>query len=175
MDNDQPKTAKKLEKTIPEEVSDAGCSSIDQKVCGACGAIARRRTAKFCLVCGKSLTEDYQPLDALRASYKMQGQAFLIENAPRKPVSNLFEKKENTYSQMAWACFVYSLVPYLGILFVPLTIITGIFGYYTYRNRPNLGGRKFSLISLSLSFIVLGAQIILWWLLYIIPELGKRF
>jgi len=143
--------------------------------CSACGAEARRETANFCLVCGKLLTEDYQPLDTLRASYRLQGQSFLIENAPQKEITNLFERNENTISQTAWACFVYSLVPYIGILFIPFTILVGGFGYYIYLRRPHLGGRKLALVSVALSFIVLFVQILLWWLLYIIPELGRQY
>ncbi len=142
--------------------------------CPACGAEARRGDAQFCLVCGKLLREEYQPLDSLRASYRLQGQSFLIENAERKEIVNLFERNENTVSQMAWACFVYSLVPYIGILFVPFTFIVSSFGYFTYLRHPQLGGRKFALVSFCLSFIVLAIQILLWWLLYIVPELGRQ-
>ncbi len=145
-----------------------------KKNCSACGAEARRETAKFCLDCGKLLREDYQPLDALRASYRLQGQSFLIENTRREEITNLFEQNGNSISQMAWACFVYSLVPYLGILFVPLTFFIGGFGYFAYLRRPHLGGRKLTLISFGLSFVVLAIQVFLWWLLYIIPELGKQ-
>jgi hypothetical protein len=40
--------------------------------------------------------------------------------------------------------------------------------------EPQLGGRRLALISIGVSFIVLAMQIFLWWLLYIIPELGKQ-
>ncbi len=143
-------------------------------VCVACGTEARRETAQFCLVCGKLLREDYEPLDALRSSYRLQGQSFLVENARREEVVDLFEQNTNTISQMAWACFVYSLVPYLGVLFVPLTFFVGGFGYFVSLRQPHLGGRKLALISFGLSFVVLAIQIFLWWLLYIIPELGKQ-
>ena len=145
-----------------------------QKICSACGAEARRGNAKFCLVCGKLLREDYQPLDTLRASYRLQGKSFLVENAPREEVNDLFEINKNSISETAWACFVYSLVPYLGILFVPLTFIVGGLGYAVSFRQPNLGGRKMSLASIVLSFVVLAVQIFLWWLLYIIPELGRQ-
>ncbi len=145
-----------------------------EKNCSACGAEKRRGNAKFCLICGKLLKEDYQPLDSLRASYRLQGQSFLIENSKSEEVKNLFERNENTFSQMAWACFVYSLVPYLGILFVPFTFIVSSFGYLNYLRNPRLGGRKFALVSFFLSFIVLAIQILLWWLLYIVPELGRQ-
>ena len=145
-----------------------------KEVCSACGAETRRGDARFCLICGKLLAEDYQPLDNLRASYRLQGQSFLIENARREEIKNLFERNENTVSQMAWACFVYSFVPYIGILFVPFTFIISSFGYLSYLQNPQIGGRKFALVSFFLSFIVLAVQILLWWLLYIVPELGRQ-
>ncbi len=141
--------------------------------CVACGSEARRENARFCLVCGKFLREEYEPLDALRASYGLQGQSFLIENAGREEVTDLFKQNENAVSQMAWACFVYSMVPYLGILFIPFTFLVGGFGYFVSVRQPHLGGRKLALISVGLSFAVLAIQLFLWWLLYIIPELGK--
>lgn len=142
-------------------------------VCSACGAEARRGNAKFCLTCGKLLGEDYQPLDTLRASYRMQGKSFLMENAKREEVVNLFERNDNTISQTAWACVVYSFVPYLGILFVPLALIVGGFGYFASYRRPGLGGRRLALICVALSVVVLFVQIFLWWLLYIVPELVR--
>ncbi len=143
-------------------------------VCVACGTETRRGNANFCLVCGKLLYEDYQPLDSLRASYRLQGQSFLIENARREEVTDLFKQNDNAVSQMAWACFVYSLVPYLGILFIPFTFLVGGFGYVVSLRQPHLGGRKLALISFGLSFVVLVVQVFLWWLLYIIPELAKQ-
>ena len=87
--------------------------------------------------------------------------------------TNLFEKNENQASQTAWACLVYSFVPYLGILFVPFAFFAGGFGYFVSYRNPNLGGRKLGIVCVALSFVVLAIQILLWRLLYIIPELGK--
>ena len=143
-------------------------------VCSACGSEARRRNAKFCLTCGKFLPEGYQPLDSLRASYRMQGKGFALDRRQREEIINLFEKTENTVSETAWACVVYSFVPYLGILFVPLAFLVGSFGVLVSYRKPYVGGRKLSLVSVGLSFVVLVLQIFLWWLLYIIPEIGKQ-
>ena len=142
--------------------------------CTACGAEARRGNAKFCLVCGKLLREDYQPLDRLRASYRLQGKAIEFQTAEIEDIKDLFEQNKNTISQTAWACLVYSFVPYLGILFIPFTFFIGGFGYLTALRQPQLGGRRLALISISISFFVLALQIFLWWLLYIIPEIGKQ-
>ena len=105
----------------------------------------------------------------------MQGRAFVFERSEIEKsgeMTDLFEQNKNTVSQTAWACLVYSLVPYLGILFIPFTFFIGGFGYFTALRRPHLGGRRLALISIGISFVVLGVQIFLWWLLYIIPEIG---
>ena len=148
-------------------------SAIRNRACSACGAEARRGNAKFCPVCGKLLREDYQPLDTLRASYRLQGKSFEFKRAEIEEVKDLFEQNKNLVSQSAWACLVYSMVPYLGILFIPFTFCIGGFGYISALRQPQIGGRKLALISITLSFVVLAVQIFLWWLLYIIPELGK--
>jgi hypothetical protein len=148
--------------------------TIEVLICSACGSEARRGNAKFCLTCGKLLREDYQPLDALRASYRMQGKSFSLDQPKTQEVENLFERNENSVSETAWACVVYSFVPYLGILFVPLALLVGGFGVFVSYRKPYVGGRKLSLVSVGLSFVVLVVQIFLWWLLYIIPEIGKQ-
>ena len=149
-------------------------SAIRKRPCTACGAEARRGNAKFCLVCGKLLREDYQPLDTLRASYRMQGKSFEFQTGELEDLKDLFEQNKNTVSQTAWACLVYSFVPYLGILFIPFTFVIGGFGYFTALREPQLGGRRLALISIGISFVVLAVQLFLWWLLYIIPELEKQ-
>lgn len=152
----------------------SGRKTIEVLICSACGSEARRRSARFCLVCGKFLREGYQPLDTLRASYRMQGKNVSLDVPKREKTPNLFETNENSVSETAWACVVYSFVPYLGILFVPLAVALGGFGVFVSYRKPYLGGRKLSLVSLGLSFVVFVVQIFLWWLLYIIPELGKQ-
>ena len=86
----------------------------------------------------------------------------------------MFEINKNPASETAWACFVYSLVPYLGILFIPLTIAISTFGILVSLRHPASGGKKLSLASFGLSFPVLVMQIFFWWLLYIIPEIGRQ-
>lgn len=142
--------------------------------CPACGAAAQRRSARFCLICGKLLREDYQPLDRLRSSYRLQGRNFDFPQPAPEEVKSLFARNKNPVSETAWACFVYSMVPYLGILFIPLTIVFGGFGAAISFRQPQLGGRNLSLASVGLSFVVLAIQLFLWWLLYVIPEIGKQ-
>jgi len=173
-ENKEPET-KNEERFIDRQIFSAFYSPASvNSVCSACGAQSQRETAQFCLICGKLLREDYQPLDRLRASYNLQGKSFDFQAVKTGETPNLFEENKNTASETAWACFVYSMVPYLGILFVPLTFLIGGFGFLISYRQPHLGGRKLSLVSFTLSFIVLAVQIFLWWLLYIIPELGKQ-
>jgi hypothetical protein len=141
-------------------------------ICPACGAEAKRPDARFCLVCAKLLREDYEPLDALRASYRMQGKS--LEMADAAQTVDLFERPRNKQSETARAFLVYSLVPYLGILFFPGAIIMGGAGLIVSYGSARLGGRGESLQSIILSLIVFAFQIFLWLLLYIVPELGKR-
>lgn len=141
-------------------------------ICVACGAQANRDTAKFCLICGKLLREDYEPLDRIRSSYRLQGRNFGFLSSKSEHRDDLFEINRNPVSETAWASCVYSFVPYLGILFVPFTLIIGSLGFAVSITHPEMGGRKMSLTSVGLSFIVLAVQIFLWWLLYIIPEIG---
>lgn len=159
----------------PESIQNSQ-SAVSNEICSACGTKIERRFAKYCRVCGKFLFEEYQPLDYLRSSYRMQGKAIAFEdNFEREEVVNLFEINENGASQTTWACFVYSLVPYIGIIFVPLTLVFGGFSLFVAARNPLLGGRKLTLVSMSLSLVVLAVQILLWWLLYIIPTLGRQF
>ena len=151
-------------------------------ICTACGSEAGRRFARFCRVCGKLLREDYEPLDTLRASYRMQGKTFRFEaKAVEKPLppaataaaANLFEENKNSASSTAWAFVVYSLVPYLGILFCPGAILLGTVGIYVSYRQPQLGGGRTSAYSIALGFVIFCIQVLLWWLLYLIPDLGR--
>ena len=142
--------------------------------CSACGAEAKRELSRFCRVCGKLLTEDYQPLDRLRASYRLQGRKFQFESDLPENEINLFEENKNSASETASAFVVYSLVPYLGILFCPGAFLMGGIGAFVSYRKPFLGGGKSSIYSIVLSVIIFAIQILLWWLLYIIPELGRN-
>ncbi len=147
-------------------------SAIRNQNCSACGATIRREFAKFCRVCGKLLLEDYEPLDTLRASYRLQGKSFQFEQ--KEKITNLFAENKNSASSTASAFVVYSLVPYLGILFCPGAFLMGGIGIFVSHRKPFLGGGRTSLYSLVLSVVIFTIQILLWWLLYIIPELGRN-
>jgi hypothetical protein len=77
----------------------------------------------------------------------------------------------NHSADTAWACTVYSLVPYLGILFVPIALTVSALGFVRTR-RELLQDRRRFLLSAASSTAILAVQIFLWWLLYLIPEIG---
>ncbi len=144
-------------------------------VCAACGASAAREMANYCLDCGKTLEEDYQPLDSLRSSYRLQGRAFLVENRKRTGPDDLFAVNRNSVSETAWASCVYSMVPYIGVVFIPFTVVAAFLGIGIAFRYRSAGGARLSAASFGLSFVILGIQVFLWWLLYIIPELGRTY
>ncbi len=140
--------------------------------CPACGTATTREFAKFCRVCGKLLREEYQPLDTFRASHRLQGKS--VRQIEEAEMSQLFAENRNSASATASAFVVYSLVPYLGILFCPGAFVMGGIGAFAAYRKPRLGGGRSSVYSVVLSAIIFAVQILLWWLLYYIPELGKR-
>lgn len=142
--------------------------------CPACGAITTREAAKFCRICGKLLKEGFQPLDNLRASYHLQGKSFPSERRQKEETMNLFETNKNAASESAKALVVYALVPYLGILFCPFALFSGGVGAYVSYCKPHLGGGRASVYSIIFAVIIFAVQIFLWWLLYIVPELGRN-
>jgi len=141
--------------------------------CSACGAPATRERANYCLVCGKTLLEDYQPLDTLRSSYRLQGRGYLLENQKREGEQDLFEVNRNPISETAWASCVYSMVPYVGVIFIPFTLVAAFLGFGVSLRYSAAGGAKLSAAAFGLSFLILAIQVFLWWLLYVIPEMGR--
>ncbi len=140
-------------------------------VCPACYSSRVDDGAKQCEVCGKLLSEGFQPLDAIRSSSGMQREKldFLAE---RQNPESLFGDTRPLVSNAAWACTVYSMVPYLGLLFVPLAIAFGWLGYLKDRRLRGSDEARATLVPLALSLILLSVQIVLWWLLYLIPKIG---
>lgn len=139
-------------------------------ICPACYSSRVEAYAKQCEVCGKLLSEGFQPLDAIRSSYGMQRKKLDFEQA--STTESLFEDRRPLASNAAWACTVYSMVPYLGVLFVPFAIALGGLGYLKDRRCPGSSATPATLAPVALSMVLLAIQVLLWWLLYLIPEIG---
>lgn len=167
------------------------------RACPACGAAARRAGASFCATCGRGLNEDegYLPSDSLRASYHQHQQprraapvvavpvaAFTSVRPKPRPVrvrpdnrTMPLMKNSNGASTTALAFATYALVPYLGILFCPGALLMGGIGLLRSQRFPqNDGGRRASLLSITLGLVLLCAQLLLWWILYKVPEWAKQ-
>lgn len=68
------------------------------------------------------------------------------------------------------ASLVYSLVPYLGVLFVPITM--GALVWSLLGRRGSTARRSDHVLALFGGIGILAFQLFLWWLLYYIPEIG---
>ncbi len=136
-------------------------------LCPACGS--RSAGTVLCPVCGKLISEGFQPLDAIRSSHNLQRKS-LTEDQP--VIDTAFQSKSTVAHDTAWACNVYSMVPYIGILFLPLAFAFGSFGYVDAQRKNEPTEVRFAVKSIILSLVLLAAQLVLWWLLYLIPEIG---
>jgi len=83
-------------------------------------------------------------------------------------------KEQNGAARTALACVTYALVPYLGILFCPFAIIFGGIGLRHAVQTHNNQGRRASSYSVVMGIFILGAQLLLWWILYKVPEWSQR-
>ncbi len=83
----------------------------------------------------------------------------------------LFVSSSNPGSSTAWACVVYSLVPLLGIVFVPLAFA---FSIYSVLRTTGSSGFRNGIKLFMVAVVILFAQLGLWWLLFLIPEMAGR-
>jgi hypothetical protein len=160
------------------------------RACAACGAAARREGARFCETCGRALDEEYFPTESLRASYSFErGAAAAGPNRrregararrppaarPRPRVEFMPPKRENGAAATGMAFVTYALVPYLGILFCPGALLMGGLGLWRASRAPHAGGRRAAALSLGLGLAVLCVQLVLWWVLYKVPEWTQNY
>jgi hypothetical protein len=163
-----------------------------EDACGACGARPRRREARFCATCGRRLGTEYFPTDALRASYRFERRPA----APRRPTQASDERRrlqarlrpagtrdvraampprsENGAVATALAFVTYALVPYLGILFCPGALLFGGVGLLRAWRAPHAGHARAAALSIALGLLVLCAQLLLWWILYKVPQWSRQ-
>ena len=80
------------------------------------------------------------------------------------------EINRNGASTTALAFMTYSLVPFLGILFVPGAVFIGALGIAYSYYAPHKGGRRASFASIFFGIVILGAQVFLWWIIIEAPQ-----
>ena len=76
--------------------------------------------------------------------------------------AGLFKEERPFASSAVWACVVYSLEPFVGIVFVPFVFVFGVVGSFR-GERPDLR-------AMAVGVLILTAQVVLWWLLYVVPK-----
>jgi hypothetical protein len=81
---------------------------------------------------------------------------------------------ENGAAATAMAFVTYALVPYLGILFCPGALLFGGVGLVRAWRAPQAGHARAAVLSLALGLLVLCAQLLLWWILYKVPEWSRQ-
>jgi hypothetical protein len=162
-------------------------TAVASRNCPACGASARRATARFCSACGRSLDESYLPADALRESYNLKHSRIASDHKgssggglSAKPLKSSMKSilpatNTNGASTTALAFVTYALVPYLGILFCPGALLMGGVGLYRSYSAPERGGRRASYFGIIFGLLIFIAQIFLWWILYKIPQWAMKF
>ncbi|HWS52611.1 MAG TPA: hypothetical protein VN228_00680 [Pyrinomonadaceae bacterium] len=82
-------------------------------------------------------------------------------------------KRENGAAATGLAFVTYALVPYLGILFCPGALVMGGLGLWRASRAPHLGGRRAAALSIGLGLAVLCVQLVLWWVLYKVPDWAR--
>jgi hypothetical protein len=176
-------------------VHEGGSSGCAAPACGACGARARRASARFCSTCGRAHGGGYFPADSLRASYRFERPRVTRTNAAASNERGrrarragrqtsfrgesfggdvMFGGDRNGAAASALAFAAYALVPYLGILFCPGAVLCGGVGLLRAWRSPQRGGRRESALGLALGLLIFCAQLLLWWVLYKVPEWSRQ-
>ena len=151
--------------------------------CPACGAQARRSSARFCSTCGRRLDENrYIPSDHLRASYHRRSASNTAQRVHSpKPSSTALKggskkKHEAISSAILLAFLAYALVPYLGILFCPGAIVAGSINLLRARHTQQLQehSRRVATAGILVGLLIFCVQLFLWWVLYKAPEWANQ-
>jgi hypothetical protein len=75
----------------------------------------------------------------------------------------------NAASTTALAFTTYALVPFLGILFIPGSVLVGAVGIIYSYHSPHKGGRRASFAAVLFGLVILGVQVFLWWIIIKTP------
>lgn len=78
----------------------------------------------------------------------------------------LFEERKPLASSAVWACAVYSLVPFIGVVFLPFVFAFGIVAY--------VRGDGSVLRAMAAGVLILVVQLVLWWLLFAVPQWTRQ-
>ncbi|MDQ3651239.1 MAG: hypothetical protein M3458_13385 [Acidobacteriota bacterium] len=94
--------------------------------------------------------------------------------APSRISPMPYDEHRNSAATTALALATYALVPYLGILFCPGAMLLGSIGVVRASRAPHIGGRRDAILGVVMGLVIFGAQLILWWILYKVPEWSRQ-
>jgi hypothetical protein len=80
---------------------------------------------------------------------------------------------QNNAAAFARAFATYALVPYLGIIFCLGAVLMGTIAVAKSHRAHQAGAREGGYIWIVSGLLILGIQLLLWWILYRIPEWAK--
>ncbi len=101
---------------------------------------------------------------------------FHVKTKARNADDNPFtadEDSKSTVLQYSRASLVYSFVPYLGIVFSPFAVGLAVAAIVRSGPIDEASERPIAARYIAGSVVVALAQIGLWWLFYIIPDLSR--
>ena len=81
-------------------------------------------------------------------------------------------QEKSLTSRSAFACNVYSMVPYVGVVFLPLAFVIGGLDYLRAFKSGDSKDLRFGLGSLALTLFLTAVQVFLWSLFYFVPTSG---
>lgn len=84
--------------------------------------------------------------------------------------TSLFGEKTPFAGSAVWACAVYSLVPLVGIVFVPFIYVVVVVAMV----KGDAGNRQSAIGAMAAGLVILAVQFVLWWLLYAVPKWGMQ-
>jgi hypothetical protein len=82
--------------------------------------------------------------------------------------------RQRGVAAVAKAFATYAMVPYLGILFCPGAVIVGGLGILKGNGSTQRSDLRVCYFSLVAGLIIGVIQIVLWWLLYRVPEWARQ-
>ncbi|HLL74523.1 MAG TPA: hypothetical protein VK421_04610 [Pyrinomonadaceae bacterium] len=137
--------------------------------CPACGARARRASARYCATCGRHLRErDYSPADGLRASYRWPSiTPPPARRAPARPEPRWGRRNEQT--ARGYVFLAYAFVPFVGIVFCACAVACCAAGACDARRSGRAREAAEARRGVAYAVLLAGAQVLLWLFVFTLP------
>ena len=137
--------------------------------CPACGAQARRASARYCGCCGRHLRErDYCPADSLRASYRWP--AVVPPRAQRADarVAPRWQRR-NEWTARGYVFLAYALLPVVGVAFCACAVVCCAAGLREAKRAGRATVAVEARRGVAYAVLLAGAHALLWLFVFTIP------